>query len=82
VTAPGFKSLLKKGIVVAASDQLSAGTLQMQIGEARQSVTVQANITPVQTESGERSALLDEKQMHSLLDPARNFLNLTGFFPE
>jgi len=81
VTAPGFKSLLKKGIVVAASDQLSAGTLQMQIGEARQSVTVQANITPVQTESGERSALLDEKQMHSLLDPARNFLNLTRVLP-
>ena len=81
VTASGFKNFSKQDLAVNASDQLSAGTLQMQIGSATQSVSVQANVTPVQTESGERSALLEQKQIQSLLDPARNFLNLTRVLP-
>ncbi len=81
VTASGFKNFSKRDIVLNASDQLSAGTLQMQIGTATQSVSVQADVTPVQTESGERSALLEQKQLQSLLDPARNFLNLTRVLP-
>jgi hypothetical protein len=81
VTVQGFKMLSKKDIVVNASDHLSAGTLQMQIGTATQSISVNADVTPVQTESGERSAVLDEKQIRTLLDPARNFLNLTRVLP-
>jgi len=53
----------------------------MQIGAAAESVTVQADATPVQTESGERSALLDQHQLQTLLDPARNYMNLTRILP-
>jgi hypothetical protein len=81
VTAQGFMKFAKRNLVLSASDQLSAGSLHLQIGAASQTVEVQAEITPVQTESGERSALLDEKQIETLLDPARNFLNLTRVLP-
>lgn len=81
VTANGFKVLSKKQIVLNASDQLSAGILRMQIGATTQSVTVEADVTPIQTESGERSALIDEKQMATLLTPNRDFLNFTRVLP-
>jgi hypothetical protein len=73
----GFKTFSKQHIVLNASDQLSAGILEMEIGAASQSIVVQADITQVQTESGERSALIDEKQMATLLTPNRDFLNFT-----
>jgi len=81
VTAQGYMKFAKRNLVLNASDQLSAGSLHLQIGAASQSIEVQADVTPVQTESGERSALLDEKQIETLLDPARNFLNLTRVLP-
>jgi hypothetical protein len=81
VNARGFKVYTKKRIVLNASDQLAAGTLRMQVGAATESVTVEADVTPVQTESGERSALIDEKQMATLLTPNRDFLNFTRVLP-
>ena len=81
VTLSGFKSYSKRGIVVNASDQISAGTLRMEIGATSQSISVVADVTPVQTESGERSALIDQKQLQTLSDPARNFLNFVRLLP-
>ncbi|HWF47310.1 MAG TPA: carboxypeptidase-like regulatory domain-containing protein [Bryobacteraceae bacterium] len=81
ITARGFKNFSVRHVVLSASDQLSAGILRMQVGAESQSVTVQADVTPVQTESGERSALIDEKQMATLLTPNRDFLNFTRVLP-
>ncbi|HEV7217843.1 MAG TPA: carboxypeptidase-like regulatory domain-containing protein [Terriglobales bacterium] len=81
VTAQGFKIFSKQHLVLSASDQLSAGILRMEVGAESQSVTVQADGAPVQTESGERSALIDQKQMSTLLTPNRDFLNFTRVLP-
>src|SRR5437764_319675 len=81
ITTRGFKNFSIQHVVLSASDQLSAGILRMQVGAESQSVTVQADVTPVQTESGERSALIDEKQMATLLTPNRDFLNFTRVLP-
>lgn len=81
INARGFKSYSQRDVVLNASDRLSVGTLRMQIGAATQSVTVQADVTPVQIDSGERSGLLDQKQISNLLDPGRNVLNLTRILP-
>src|SRR5713226_781232 len=53
----------------------------MEIGAVSQEVTVRADVTPVQTASGERSGLLDDKQIATLLNPARNFMNLARILP-
>jgi hypothetical protein len=81
IAAKGFKNLSKQHLVLNASDQLSAGIIRMEVGAESQSITVQAEVTPVQTESGERSALIDEKQMATLLTPNRDFLNFTRVLP-
>ncbi|MGH9726519.1 MAG: carboxypeptidase regulatory-like domain-containing protein, partial [Candidatus Acidiferrales bacterium] len=81
VTAQGFKIFSKQHLVLSASDQLSAGILRMEVGAESQSVTVQADGAQVQTESGERSALIDQKQMSTLLTPNRDFLNFVRVLP-
>ena len=81
VTAPSFKTFTKQDLVLTASERLSAGMLTMEVGSVTESVTVGAAATPVQTESGERSALLDNHQLATLIDPSRNFMNLTRILP-
>jgi hypothetical protein len=44
-------------------------------------VTVSAQTTPVQTASNERSALLDEKQMNTLMARGRDYTGLLKTLP-
>ena len=44
--------------------------LQWRLEKSLSPSLVKADVTPIQTESGERSALLDGRQLASLVDPA------------
>ncbi len=81
VTAPGYKALRKVNLVLSASQSLSAGTLILQIGELTQSVTVSADITPIQNSSSERSDVLDDKQLDNLLAIGRDAMALVRVMP-
>jgi hypothetical protein len=81
VKAPGYKELRQVGLVLSASQNLSAGTLTLQIGTVAESVTVSAAITPLQTTSAERSAVLDNAQMENLLAIGRDAMALTRLNP-
>src|SRR5438034_6241770 len=59
VKSEGFKQLDKKGLALSASEHLTAGDLQLQIGSVSESVEVRADPVPVQIVSSEKSALLD-----------------------
>lgn len=81
VTASGFKTFEKRDLHLSASQRLSAGNLQLQVGEISQSVNVEAASTPVQTESAERSALLDTNELQHLSTPGRDVLALVRLLP-
>ena len=81
ITAPGYKELRKVNLQLAASQSLSAGTIVLQIGEVSQSVTVSADITPIQTTSSERSDVLDSNQMDNLLAVGRDAMALVRVMP-
>jgi hypothetical protein len=81
VQAAGFKALEKVGLVLNASQNLSAGTFILQVGEVSQSVTVDAEITPLQTSSAERSSVLDNAQMENLLTIGRDAMGLLRLNP-
>ena len=81
VDAPGYSELRKVGLVLLASEPLSAGTLKMTIGAVDQQVTVSADITPLQTTTAERSAVLDSVQMGNLLSIGRDPMGLTRLNP-
>jgi len=79
--APGFKQFDKRDLRLSASERLSAGTLKLQVGAVTQTMTVTAEATPLQTESSERSALLDSKEISTLMTPGRDVLALTRLLP-
>jgi len=53
----------------------------LQIGEVSQSVTVSADITPIQISSSERSDVLDDHQMANLLAVGRDAMALVRVMP-
>ena len=81
VKSQGFKELSKRDLNLSASQRLSAGNLKLEIGSATETVNVEAAPTPVQTESGERSALLDSHELASLSTPGRDVLALVRLLP-
>ncbi|MEO7143838.1 MAG: carboxypeptidase regulatory-like domain-containing protein [Bryobacteraceae bacterium] len=81
VHATGFKQFDKQNLLLTASERLSAGNLQLQLGSVNESVTVEAQPTPVQTTSAERSGLLNDKQMEMLMTRGRDFMSLLRVLP-
>ena len=81
VRAQGFKELHQVNLVLNASQNLSTGNLMLHIGTVAESVTVTADITPLQTTSAERSAVLDNAQMENLLAVGRDAMALTRLLP-
>lgn len=81
VSANGYKETRKVDLALNASQNLSAGTFVLQVGSVAESVTVQADITPLQTSSSERSEVLDTKQMDNLLAIGRDAMALTRVMP-
>jgi len=81
VRASGYQELQKVNLRLNASQVLSAGTMVLSIGEVSQSVTVSADITPVQINSSERSDVLDSHQMGNLLAIGRDAMALVRVMP-
>ena len=81
VTAQGYKELRKVNLVLSASQNLSAGTFVLAVGAESQSVTVEADITPLQTSSSERSGVLDTQQIDNLLSLGRDVMAMTKVIP-
>jgi carboxypeptidase family protein len=81
VEAPGFKKFQKSDLNLSASQRLSAGVLKLELGSVAQSVTVSAAATPVQTDSAERSALLDNNELEHISTPGHDVLALVRLLP-
>src|ERR1035437_2802375 len=81
VQVAGFARLDQKGIVVTQGERRSVGTLALVVGSATDAVTVQADITPVQTASAERSGDLDKHEISALLARGLNFAGLLRTLP-
>lgn len=81
VTVSGFKTYEKRDMSLSASERLSAGTISLTIGTKIETIEVVADKTPLQTESGERSALLDSKELSTLMTAGRNVTALLRVLP-
>jgi len=81
VQVSGFTRLEQKDIVLTAGERRSVGTLTLVVGSTSDSVTVQAEVTPVQTASAERSGDLDKYEIGALLARGLNFNGLLRSLP-
>jgi hypothetical protein len=66
VHAAGFRVLELKGNVVLSSTRLAVGTLRLEVGSVNESVEVTAQTSMVQTDSSEKSELVDLKELQNV----------------
>ena len=81
VKASGFKQYEQKDVELNASDRLAIGDLKLQIGAVSETVEVTAEAAPIQTASGERSGLIDSKQVMELMARGRDPMALLQTLP-
>jgi hypothetical protein len=77
----GFKEYVKRDLHLSAAERLSTGNLRLQVGAVTETVDVTATGASVQTQSSERSALLDRSDINSLMTPGRDVLALVRILP-
>jgi len=80
-TAPGFKRLEKRAVMLTASETLSVGDLLLEVGVVSETVTVTAQGAAVQTASAERSGVVTSSQVEHLLIKGRNVTSLLATLP-
>ncbi len=81
ITAPAFKTSLVKGIVVTGGDRVGVPPTTLQVGGTTETVSVTAEATLVQTESGERSFAIETTQIENLPVAHGNFTSVVAFTP-
>ena len=79
VTAPAFKKYLERGIVVTGGDRVGVPPITLVVGGATETVSVIAEATLVQTQSGERSFAIEN--VPDLPIGHGNFINAVAFAP-
>ncbi len=77
----GFKEYVKRDLHLSASERLSTGNLTLEVGAVTETVNVTSQGAPVQTQSAERSALLDSNELSNLMTPGRDVLALVRVLP-
>ncbi|MGB7591633.1 MAG: carboxypeptidase-like regulatory domain-containing protein [Terriglobia bacterium] len=78
--ATGFKVGEKKDIVLTVGDRLRVD-FKLELGSTQQSITVEATPVAVQSDSGEVSSLVSDRQIADLAMNGRSFYNLEALVP-
>src|SRR3954452_14895089 len=81
VTAASFKVVKRTGVVVSGADRVGVPPITLTVGGTTETITVAAEATLVQSQSGERSFAVSTKQIESLPIARGNFTNLIAFTP-
>jgi uncharacterized protein YfiM (DUF2279 family) len=80
VEAAGFKVGEEKGIVLQVGDRTRVD-FKLQVGNAKETITVEANAVTVQTETGEVSGVVTGQQITELATNGRGIFNLEALQP-
>src|SRR5205807_2224888 len=81
VHAAGFKLLEKTNLNLTASERLATGDLRLDVGTITETVEVKAEGAAIQTESSERSAVIDSRQITELMAKGRDVMALLQLLP-
>ncbi|HXF13856.1 MAG TPA: carboxypeptidase regulatory-like domain-containing protein, partial [Terriglobales bacterium] len=83
VEVEGFKKLESRQVVLSAADKLNAGDFVLQVGATTETVNVTADAGQfqLQSNSGERSDLITNKQLNEVAINGRNVLDYMKLIP-
>jgi hypothetical protein len=80
VEAPGFKQFDRTGITLAVNDTIRADA-SLQVGQSKESVTVEANAVQVQADTNEVSKTITASEVADLATNGRNIIQLAALVP-
>jgi len=81
VSGVGFKQWQRLNINLTTGERLSVGAVALEIGNVTETVTVTAQGAAVETRASDRSAVIVNKQIDSLLVRGRNVTDLMQLLP-
>src|SRR3954467_2034156 len=81
VSAASFKSAKRTGVSVFGADRVGVPAITLTVGGTAETITVAAEATLVQSQSGERSFAVSTQQIEGLPIARGNFTNLIAFTP-
>jgi hypothetical protein len=83
VSAPGFKKREESNVIVPVSTRVNVGDIVLELGTLAETVTVQAEAgrLQIQTDSGERSDVLTNRQLRNVPLNGRNIVDLMRTIP-
>ncbi len=81
ISAQGFQTAEKTGVMLTSNEYLSLGTIVLQVGSTTETITVSASTAVVQTASAEVSALIENKQLNMLMTRGRDVISLLRVLP-
>jgi hypothetical protein len=81
IRANGFKAYSLEQIQLASSETRDLGSIVLVLGSLQESVTVEANTTPLETASSEKSSLVTGQQLNDIALKGRDFFGLMYTVP-
>jgi hypothetical protein len=81
VEMTGFKKFEKTHVHLAASDVVDVGTVHLDVGAVSETVEVSATSAVVETTTGERSALIDSREVNNLMARGRDVMAMLQILP-
>ncbi len=81
LTAQGFKTYTQEGINLASSENRDLGRIKLTLGALTETVSVTAEVTPVQTASSEKSATIDAMQLQQIALKGRDLFGFMRLIP-
>ena len=81
ISASGFKKFEQREISISATERVVLPPITMQVGALSDTVSVTGEAAQVQTESAERSGLINTRQMQELPLKGRSYLGTAKLLP-
>jgi hypothetical protein len=80
-TATGFRQYVQREISVSANERVTLPPINLALGEVTEVITVDDEMVRIQTQSAERSGLINTRQMQDLSLKGRDYLGLVRLLP-
>src|SRR2546426_1902344 len=81
IEMPGFRPVTRTGLALTAGDRLALGSIQLQVGQTSEAITVTSEAAALNTESADVTATLGTSQINDLVIKGRDFMNLVKLLP-
>jgi len=79
----GFKKVARSNVILSIATKVNVGILVLEVGDVSESITVEADAgrLQIQTESGERSDIVTNRQLRDIALNGRNIVDLMKIVP-